>query len=145
MSAFKQDFTFERRNKESSSILGKYPERVPVIIERSENSKHLTLIDKNKFLVPKELKMSQLLWVIRKRMNIRREQAVFLSSESGTLFSGTEYVLTVYENNTETYKQKRNIIISGNLNTLITGSHDLTIWDNVTETYKKNRSLSMVV
>ena len=81
LSLFKQDVVLKNRIKESSRLLGKYPDRVPIIIERSENSKHLTLIDKNKFLVPTELSMSQLLWVIRK------------------LFAGTEFVLTVYENN----------------------------------------------
>ena len=99
LSRFKQDYIFESRTKESSGLLKKYPERVPVIIERSKNSIHLTIIDKNKFLVPKELTMSQLLWVIRKRMHIKREQSVFLFSESGKLFAGTEFVLTVYENN----------------------------------------------
>ena len=99
LSRFKQDYIFESRTKESSSLLKKYPERVPVIIERSKNSIHLTIIDKNKFLVPKELTMSQLLWVIRKRMNIRKEQAVFLLSESGKVFSGTEHISSVYENN----------------------------------------------
>ena len=99
LSRFKQDSVFENRTKESSRVLEKYPERVPIIIERSENSKHLTIIDKNKYLVPKDLTMSQLLWVIRKRMYIRKEQSVFLLSESGTIFAGTEYVSTVYENN----------------------------------------------
>ena len=99
LSLFKRDSVFKNRIKESSRLLGKYPERVPIIIERSENSKHLTLIDKNKFLVPTEISMSQLLWVIRKRMHIKREQSVFLFSESGKLFSGTEYVSTIYEDN----------------------------------------------
>ena len=99
LSMFKQDFVFKERFKESSRLLEKYPERVPVIIERSENSKHLTIIDKNKYLVPKDLTMSQLLWVIRKRMRIRKDQAVFLLSESGTVFSGTEHISSVYENN----------------------------------------------
>ena len=101
LSRFKQDYVFESRTKESSRLLKKYPERIPVIIERSKNSIHLTIIDKNKFLVPKELRMGQLLWVIRTRMNIKREQAVFLLSESGTIFSSTERVSSVYENNKE--------------------------------------------
>ena len=99
LSRFKQDYIFESRTKESSGLLKKYPERVPVIIERSKNSIHLTIIDKNKFLVPKELTMSQLLWVIRKRMNITSTQAVYFLSESGTLFPGTEEISSVYENN----------------------------------------------
>ena len=96
---FKQDYVFKKRFKESTRLLEKYPERVPVVIERSENSKHLTIIDKNKYLVPKDLTMSQLLWVIRKRMNIRIEQAVFLLSDTGTIFTSTELISSVYENN----------------------------------------------
>ena len=99
LSRFKQDYVFESRIKESSRLLEKYPERIPVIIERSKNSIHLTIIDKNKFLVPKELTMSQLLWVIRKRMNITSTPAVYFLSESGTLFPGTEEISSVYENN----------------------------------------------
>jgi GABA(A) receptor-associated protein len=99
LSMFKQDYVFKKRIKESSRLLEKYPERVPVVIERDENSKHLTIIDKNKYLVPKDLTMSQLLWVIRKRMNIRREQAVFLLSDSGIIFNSTEHISSVYENN----------------------------------------------
>jgi GABA(A) receptor-associated protein len=99
LSMFKQDFVFKKRFKESTRLLEKYPERIPVIIERSENSKHLTIIDKNKYLVPKDLTMSQLLWVIRKRMRIRKEQTVFLLSESGIAFNGTDHISSVYENN----------------------------------------------
>jgi len=96
---FKRDYVFKKRIKESSRLLEKYPERVPVVIERDENSKHLTIIDKNKYLVPKDLTMCQLLWVIRKRMLIRKEQAVFLLSEAGILFNGTDHISYVYENN----------------------------------------------
>jgi GABA(A) receptor-associated protein len=99
LSMFKQNLAFKNRFKESSRLLGKYPERVPIIIERSENSIHLTLIDKNKYLVPKDITMSQLLWVIRKRMNIGKYQAIFLLSESGTLFASKELISSVYENN----------------------------------------------
>ena len=96
---FKRDYVFKKRIKESSRLLEKYPERVPVVIERDENSKHLTIIDKNKYLVPKDLTMCQLLWVIRKRMHIRKEQTVFLLSEAGILFAGTDHISSVYENN----------------------------------------------
>ena len=98
MSNFKKEHDFERRTKESSNILEKYPDRVPVIVERAECSKNLTIIDKRKFLVPKELKMSQLLWVVRKRMSITRNQAIYLLSNSGRFFPGTEQISTIYEN-----------------------------------------------
>jgi GABA(A) receptor-associated protein len=98
-STFRQDTTYEDRTKESSRLLEKYPERVPVIVERSENSNHLDIIDNNKFLVPTELKMSQLLWVIRRRMNTTCEQAIFLLSESRKIFPAAEQIGSVYEDN----------------------------------------------
>ena len=51
---FMKKHLFENRLKESQKIRTKYPNRVPVIIEPSNQSK-LKKIDKNKFLVPEDL------------------------------------------------------------------------------------------
>ena len=47
---FKTDFAFERREQESSKILTKYPNKIPVIVQRSERCKSIEDINKNKFL-----------------------------------------------------------------------------------------------
>ena len=73
---FKLQHNFEERLKESKRVLQKYPDRVPVICERM--NKKLPMIDKNKYLVPSDLTMGQYIYVIRKRLRMPSEKAIFL-------------------------------------------------------------------
>ena len=59
------------------NIKSKYPNRVPVIVNKSKNS-NAPDIDKNKYLVPTDLTLGQFIYVIRKRMKISPEQAIFV-------------------------------------------------------------------
>lgn len=49
----KHDADFDKRLSESRRILSKYPDRVPVIVDRNSRAKNtLPEIEKKKFLVP---------------------------------------------------------------------------------------------
>ncbi len=74
---FKQEHSFEERRSESDRIRSKYPDRIPVICERSEKSP-VADIDKKKYLVPADLTIGQFVYVIRKRLKLPAEQAIFL-------------------------------------------------------------------
>jgi len=74
---FKLNHTFEERCKESTKIITKYPERIPVIVEKQETSDVVDL-DKNKYLVPWDLTVGQFVYVIRKRMKLPPEKAIFI-------------------------------------------------------------------
>ena len=74
---FKNKHLLENRIKESTNIRKKYPDRIPVIVEKKENSKIID-IDKTKFLVPYDLTLSQFVYVIRKRMKLPPEIAIFV-------------------------------------------------------------------
>jgi len=76
-SEFKLKHSFENRCKESNNIVTKYPERIPVVVEKLKNS-DVVDIDKTKFLVPYSLTMGQFAYVIRKRMKLPPEKAIFL-------------------------------------------------------------------
>lgn len=78
ISNFKQDNSFEKRLDESSRIRIKYPNRVPIIVERSNKSDSIPLIDKKKFLCPEDLTIGQFIYVIRKRVSIDSNQAIFI-------------------------------------------------------------------
>ena len=54
MSDYKKSKTFEERSSESSNIIQKYPNRIPIIVEKSKGCK-LIDIDKNKYLVPNDM------------------------------------------------------------------------------------------
>ncbi len=78
-STFRQRFTFEHRYNESARVLNQHPDRVPIICEKSRfSNKGLPDIDKVKYLVPRDLTIGQFIFVIRRRMSIRPEEAIFL-------------------------------------------------------------------
>lgn len=70
--------TFEQRKIESDKIRAKYPNRVPCMVERSSSAKNLPVIDKKKFLVPNHMTFGQFVHVIRRRIKLNPEQAIFL-------------------------------------------------------------------
>ncbi len=76
--SFKREFAFENRLDESTRVLTKYPDRKPIICEKYSNQKDLPDIDKKKYLIPNELTIGQFIYVIRKRMNLSAESALFL-------------------------------------------------------------------
>ena len=51
--------SLEERIEESTNVLKKYPNRIPVIVEKSDKCKELQDIDKNKYLVPDDLTFGQ--------------------------------------------------------------------------------------
>jgi GABA(A) receptor-associated protein len=76
---FKQEFSFEQRLEEASRVLQKYPDKAPIICEKYKNaSKDCPDIDKKKYLVPRDLTMGQFLYIVRKRLNMPPEKAIFL-------------------------------------------------------------------
>ena len=74
---FKKEHSFDNRLEESIRVRQKYPDRVPVIVEKLRNS-HMNDIDRNKFLVPSDLTVGQFVYVIRKRVRMEAEKALFI-------------------------------------------------------------------
>eukprot|EP01029_Cantina_marsupialis_P028519 TRINITY_DN776320_c0_g1_i1.p1 TRINITY_DN776320_c0_g1~~TRINITY_DN776320_c0_g1_i1.p1 ORF type:complete len:119 (+),score=27.52 TRINITY_DN776320_c0_g1_i1:169-525(+) len=77
MSTFKAEHSFEKRKGEADRIRTKYPDRIPVICEKADSS-DIPQIDKKKYLVPGDLTVGQFVYVIRKRINLPAEKAVFV-------------------------------------------------------------------
>ena len=76
---FKNQHTFEERLTESNRVINKYPDRIPIVCQRSQNAtRDCPYIDKIKYLVPRDLTMGQFLYVIRKRMSLPSEKALFV-------------------------------------------------------------------
>lgn len=75
--SFKEVHSLEKRRTEAARIRNKYPDRVPVIVEKAHKS-DITDIDKNKYLVPDDLTIGQLVYVVRRRIKLPPEKALFL-------------------------------------------------------------------
>ncbi|MBA0672892.1 hypothetical protein Goklo_029807, partial [Gossypium klotzschianum] len=66
-----------RRQAEAGRIREKYPDRIPVIVEKAERS-DIPDIDKKKYLVPADLTVGQFVYVVRKRIKLSAEKAIFV-------------------------------------------------------------------
>lgn len=100
MSVFKTLHTFEQRLATSTQILAKYPDKIPVIVERAPNNTSIPDIDKHKYLVPADITVGQFLFVIRKRIKLAPEQALFLFVNNH-LPSTSALMSTVYKEERE--------------------------------------------
>jgi GABA(A) receptor-associated protein len=78
MSNYKSMNQFNKRLLESQNIKNKYPDRIPIICEKSFMSRDAPKIDKNKYLVPNDLTIGQFVYVIRKRIKLLPYQALYL-------------------------------------------------------------------
>jgi GABA(A) receptor-associated protein len=76
MSTFKERYSLEQRTIEANKIRAKYPDRIPVIVEVAKGSN--INLDKNKFLVPQDITIGQFIFVIRKRIKLSPEMALFI-------------------------------------------------------------------
>ncbi|EGX89232.1 Light chain 3 (LC3) [Cordyceps militaris CM01] len=96
-SKFKDEHPFEKRKAEAERIRQKYADRIPsrenylvfsvnasgvidgpgVICEKVEKS-DIATIDKKKYLVPSDLTVGQFVYVIRKRIKLSPEKAIFI-------------------------------------------------------------------
>merc|ERR1712139_326818 len=75
--AYKQDHPFDKRSAEAARIREKYPDRIPVICEKDPRS-DIPPVDKRKYLIPMDLTVGQFVYVIRKRISIPSDKAIFI-------------------------------------------------------------------
>lgn len=94
---FKSKYTFQARLNESKKIIAKYPDRIPIICEKSQDIKNTDIpnIDKSKYLVPIDLTISQFLHVIRNRIKLPAEKAIFIFV-GGTIPSSSSFLSEIY-------------------------------------------------
>ena len=88
--------TLEDRLAESNKVLIKYPERIPIIVEPLTDD--IVKIDKNKFIVSKDMTFGQLIYIIRKRININSDVALFFSI-NGVLCPLSTDIESIYNDN----------------------------------------------
>ncbi|KAI4365469.1 hypothetical protein MLD38_021453 [Melastoma candidum] len=96
-SDFKILHAFEKRHNEAARIREKYPDRIPVIVEKADRSDILD-IDKRKYLVPADITVGQLVYVVRKRLKLSHEKAMFIFVKNSLPPTGA-LMSAIYEEN----------------------------------------------
>ena len=66
------------RIKEFNHLRKKYPDKIPIIVNRFKNS-DIEEVKKKKYLVNKELNLSQFMMVFRKNLTVDQTTAIFLT------------------------------------------------------------------
>ncbi|MED6284468.1 Gamma-aminobutyric acid receptor-associated protein-like 1 [Characodon lateralis] len=75
-SQYQRSVLLEVRRAEGERVRAKHPDKIPIIVERALRSRAPEL-DKKKYLVPSDLTVGQLCFLIRQRMSLRPEEALF--------------------------------------------------------------------
>ena len=92
---FRTKYTETERVTESKHILEKHPDRVPIIVEKKEKSV-LSELDKTKYLVPKDMSVGPFAYVIRKRIKLKSDMALFVFVDNSTLPPTSALISDVY-------------------------------------------------
>lgn len=77
MEDFKSNTTLEERKFQSRLIMAKHPTRVPIYVYKHAKSKYQD-INKHKYLVPKDITVGQFIYIIRKQLSVKPDQAIFV-------------------------------------------------------------------
>ena len=96
--SFQEKHSFEKRASESAKIMEKYPDRIPVICQKIHTANDIPDIDRMKYLVPNDLSMGQFLYIIRKRIKIEQEKAIYMFIND-KIAAGSQIMMDIYENN----------------------------------------------
>lgn len=98
-SEFQKQHSAEKRKAEAQRIRTKYPDRVPVIAEKDPNS-DVPDIDRKKYLVPADLSIGQFVYVVRKRIKLKPEKAIFVFVKD-TLPATSALMSQIYKDNAD--------------------------------------------
>ncbi|CDP17024.1 unnamed protein product [Coffea canephora] len=93
--SFKDQFTFEERCAESQEMMAKYPDRLPVVVEKYLKT-DLPDMEKKKFLVPRDMSVGQFIHVLSGRLHLAPGKALFVFVEN-TLPQTSSLMQFVYE------------------------------------------------
>lgn len=84
------------RQQEVANIRNKFPNKIPVVVERYAKETTLPVLDKTKFLVPQELTMSQFVTILRNRMQLQSTMSFYLLVNNRSLVSLSRPLSEVY-------------------------------------------------
>lgn len=96
MISFKERLSLKERKRQSDVVIKKHPDRIPIIVERDHKSTKIPIIDRCKYLVPKDFSVAQLLYVVRKRIKLKPEEGLFFFLSNNTIITTSSLLSEIY-------------------------------------------------
>jgi GABA(A) receptor-associated protein len=105
--SFVKKYSLDERKNEINRIATKYPNRIPIYINKAYNS-DISEIIKHKFLVPDTLTMGEFMIIIRKNIQLKPEQSITLfihTIDNNIILAPTSETLgSIYHKNILSFK-----------------------------------------
>lgn len=98
MPQFKKIHSFDKRKEEALRITKKYMDKIPVIVDIFEKNTNELQLEKCKYLVSHDLTVGQLLYIIRNRLQLTPEKAIFIFFNNKILPT-SEFIGNIYKTN----------------------------------------------
>ena len=90
--------SFEDRKRKFNSLSLKYPDKTPVILEKSIRDKYLPKMDKTKLLVAHEMTVSNVIQLLKKNLKINEHTSIYIMvSNKNIMVSGSQTITTIYQ------------------------------------------------
>lgn len=99
------NYSLQERLDYSQRLVTKYPDYIPVILKKKENDKILRDIDRFKYLIPKNLNVDGLLFIIRKKIKPSEHQAIFIFAKQTTGSSTQSFLIPMNKTIGELYHE----------------------------------------
>lgn len=94
---FKEKYTYEARENESTKMLSRYPDKGCFILERSKNASATTpFINKRKFLISLDMKLFEFIIVLRNRFNMNAQQSLLFFVNDNVMVPSTIKVAELF-------------------------------------------------
>jgi GABA(A) receptor-associated protein len=98
---YREITSFEERKKRSNSLLLKYTDKIPVILEKSSTEKYLSSIEKNKLLISNGLTVANIIQILKTNLKVNEHNSLYIMvSKQNIMLSGSQSMSYIYD----TYK-----------------------------------------
>jgi hypothetical protein len=96
--SYKEISSFDERKKRSNSLLNKFSDKIPVILEKSSKDKYLPKIDKNKLLVANQMTIASVIQLLKNNLNINQSTSIYIMvSDKNVMLSGSQSIESIYK------------------------------------------------
>jgi hypothetical protein len=90
--------SFDMRKKKFNSLLLKFPDKIPVILEKSKSDKYLPKIDKSKLLVAHDMTILNIIQLLKSNLKINGNTSIYIViAGKNIMVSGSQSIASIYQ------------------------------------------------